>query len=407
MLHFTNQELAKTYHVSVRTIRNWIESARFGKLDLTLHTKGERTYVANTSRNIEIMKALSEKGKKFRPMRAYKVVSPRPEFYEYYTSAQIYDMITNLEIHHEIPRQYNYFDGGAESWDEYTDRLVAEDSPNVINATIRLLESNKGYIDGLLKKYDQVNVIDVGVGNASPVKKFLEHLISQNKMGRYIGLDISPTMLDIASRNIKTWFGDKINFERHEIDINYDRFTHLLAEEHIKKDSARTVNLILLLGGTLCNMRSPEGAFRVIHDSMGKDDLLIYSQKLDSATTRQYFDFNVHPEEPTLAPIHGFIVDMMNIDSTMYDLELGYDEERRERFERIRFKLAVTIKFEFDGGECLIDLNKNDAILIWRSKQQTVTEVINQFAANDFYPLHSSQTSDQEYLLAISRIARD
>jgi hypothetical protein len=166
------------------------------------------------------------------------------------------------------------------------------------------------------------------------------------------------------------------------------------------------VNLILHLGGTLYNLRKPDGAFKVIHDSMGINDYLMQTTKLDSEATRKHFDFNVKPGEPLLAPIHGFIVDLLGIDPTFYSLELGYDAEHRERYERIRFKLAVTIEFEFNGGKRVISFDKGDAVLIWRGWQYGALDVADQFDRNSFYTLHASQTADREYLLTIAQVKR-
>lgn len=407
MLYFKNVELAEKYHISLGTVRNWIEAAQNGKLDIALHTKDSKSYVANTASNIAAIEQLVKGRRKYRNTKAVKMVTPRSEFYKLYNQEQIYDIVTNLEMHREIPRQYNYFDGGADHWDAFTQRLAAEETPNVLTSTLKLLEKNQGYIDGLLAGYKRVNVVDIGVGNALPVRDLLARLLEQGVLGRYIAIDISAEMLEIARRNLKEWFGDKVAFEGHKLDINYDRFATLLANEYIKKDANNTANLILLLGGTLCNMRAPDGAFKIIHDSMGINDFLIHTQKLDSPETRRHFDFNVDPGSSAPAPIHGLVVDLLNIDKSLYRLELGYDEQRHERYERLRFKVALTIKFSFDGGERVIDFNKGDAILIWRSWQQLALEVINQFDRNDFYLLQTSQTEDQEYILTVSRVKRD
>jgi uncharacterized SAM-dependent methyltransferase len=266
---------------------------------------------------------------------------------------------------------------------------------------------NKGYIDELLAPYKQVNVVDVGVGNVYPVKGLLAHLLAQGKLGRYIALDISPEILKIARSNVEKWFGDKVAFEGYEQDINYDRFSKLLANEYVKHDAKDTVNLILLLGGTLSNMRYSDGGYRVVHDSMGINDLLIHTTKLDTEYTRRFFDFDIQPGETRLAPIHRLVVDLLNIDPAFYDVEMGYDSKWHQRFEQIKFKVALSITFSFPTGKRTVELNKGDAVLVWRGLQQTADDVKEQFDRNDFYLLQTSQTENQEYILTISRVKRD
>lgn len=407
MLYFKNSDLAYTYHVSVRTVRNWIESAKQGKLDLTLHTHGQRMYVSNTARNIATIERLVEEGKKYRPHRAVKTVTPKPEFYTLYNEAQVYDIVSNLEIHHEIPREYNYFDGGATHWDKYVQRFATEETPNNLTAALRLLEQNRFYLDDLLSRYDQVNVVDIGVGNAYPVKELLAHLLEQEKLGRYLAIDISPDILTLASANIQKWFDDRIRFEDYELDISHERFSNILAEEYIKPDAQKTGNLILFLGGTIQNFRQPDAAWRVIHDSMGLNDILIHTQKLDTESSRRYFDFNVDPGRTVLAPIHRVVVDMLNIDESLYSIEMGYDAIKKVRLERIRLKTALNVRFEFAGGERIVEFEKGDTILLWRAWQDSALDVINQLDRSDFYPLHVSQTDDHEFILTVSQIKRD
>lgn len=409
MLYFKNSELADTYHVSVRTVRNWIKMAKEGKLDLTLHADAGHVYVSNTTGNIARIEELVKKGKKFRPHHTIKSVTPKPEFYNLYTPAQIYDIVTNLDIHREVPRQYNYFDGGASYWDRYTQRLSEESSPNLLTSTIRLLEINASYIDNLLEKYKRVNIVDIGVGNALPVKAFISRLIEKKKLGRYIAIDISPEMLHIAEKNMAKWFGKKVDFEGYEFDINYERLRTILAEESLSKNAKETVNVALFLGGTLENLQEPDGALRAIHDSLGRKDLFIQSLKLDAENSRRFFDFNSQPQATTsLAPNHRFIFDLLNIDEEFYTVEMGYDSDLNARYIRVRLKVALTIHFEFDeSGECDIDFNKDDTILLWRYWHQTGLEVLEQLSRNKFHTLQASETADQEYQMTISQVKRD
>jgi len=68
---------------------------------------------------------------------------------------------------------------------------------------------------------------------------------------------------------------------------------------------------------------------------------MIHTTKLDTQDTRRYFDFNLQPGETKLADIHGLVVELLNIDRTFYDVELGYDPNLKQRFERIRLKVAL------------------------------------------------------------------
>lgn len=407
MLYFTNQELAEANHVSVRTVRNWIESAREGKLDLALQEKGQRYYIANTSKNALIIQDLVNKNKKYRPHRAQKTVAPQSKFYELYNQDQLYDLVSNLQINHEIPRQYNYFGEGAENWDRYANRLATEDTGNLLKSTLELLEYNECYLDHLLGKYERVNVIDIGVGNALPVKEFLTHLQNQGKLGRYIAIDISPSMLDIAEKNVRSWFGDNIQYEGYALDIDHERFGNLLANEYIKSDSDKTTNLVLFLGSTIANFKKPASILQVIHDSMGINDFFLHHQTLDTLTGRRYFDFKSAPTNSSLAPNHRYIFDLLNIDETLYDVEMGFDADLHERYIKVELKIALSIRFLFDAGERIVSFNKGDKIQLWRHRHNSIVDILQMLHDSEFRTLQASRSTDQQSLLTISRIEHD
>lgn len=405
MLYFKNPELAENYHVSLRTVLNWIEAAKQGKLELELYEQKGRFYIANTTKNVSTIENMVTERKKYRNTRGFKVISPKPAFYKLFTDQQLFDIVAGLETYHEIQRQYNYFDGGADYWDKYANRMATEQQPNLLTSTIKLFLMNQSYIDDLLSEYKRVNVVDVGVGNSLPVKGFIERLLAQGRLGRYIALDISPKMLEIAKRNVEDWFGGKVKFEGYQRDINYVRFADLLIGEYVKDDAQHTVNLVLVLGGTLGNLRSPDSALKVIQSSMGRSDLFIQSLKLDTSTSRRFFDFNITPGVTTLSPNHRFIFDMLNIDSSFYDVEMGYDPRDKQRYIQVRLKIALSLVFDFAKGKRVVELNKGDTILLWRYWHQDAFATIRQLDRDGFHLLHASETEDQEYMLTISRVA--
>lgn len=405
MQYFKHTQLAELYSVSKRTVGTWVESAKNGKLPLQLIEIKGKSYIANTAKNMALIVQLVEKGKKYKNSRGQKSVKPLPEFYELYSHQQIFDIISNLDVHREVPRQYNYFSNGASHWDGYARRLWGEDTPNIINSTVELLHSNLDSINRLISDGKRVNVIDIGPGNCLPVKELLTHLIYESdSLARYIAIDISEEMLKIAERNIKKWFGDRVQFEGHVRDVTYQRFDDLLVEDTLRSGNEETVNLVLFLGGTPANFRSPDDSLRAICNSMGRKDVFIYSDKLDSQTARRFFDFNSGDDPQPLQPQRKFLVDLLGIDESLYEVETGFDQAARCRYLRLRLKIALSITFTFPQGSRRLDFNKDETLLIWRAWHQTAHEIINQFERTGFTLLQTSTTQDRDYLLVAAAV---
>jgi hypothetical protein len=407
MLYFKHSQLAEDYKVSLKTVHNWIDAAKQEKLDLQLYEEKSRVYVANTPANIIMLEKLADKGKKYRNSLHHKTVTPKSEFYDLYTSRQILDIISNLNIHREVPRQYNYMDGGADNWDSWLKRLESESTSNILKGTIKLMNDNLVPLDQLIEGNRKINVIDVGVGNAAPVKELLGHLIGKNLLSRYIAIDISESMLKIAERNIEQWFNGKVKFEGHIKDISYERFDDLLIEDMLSDHSESTINLVLLLGGTPTNFRNPSDVLRVVYGSMGDRDLLMVTDKADTENSRRYFDFGNGRGNLRLSASHRFILDLMNIDESLYDVEMGFNEAKHMRYIRVRLKAALTINFKFEDSERSVNFEKGDTILLLRVWHRPLLRLVSDFEEVGFRLLHANLTRDREYLLTISGVDKE
>lgn len=404
MVYFKHSELVENYRVSLKTIHNWIDAAKQGKVDLRLHQENGKTYIANSPGNVAILENLANKGKKYRNTRHQKIITPKPEFYDLFSRRQILDIIHNLNIHKEIPRQYNYFNGGATNWDNWLKRLEVDATPNILKNTIELMHNNLGAIDYLLTDYKRVNVIDIGVGNAMPTKDLLAHLVDRGVLHRYIAIDISQEMLDIAERNVKQWFGDKVRFEGHIRDISYERFDDVLIDDMLGSEAEQTVNLMLLLGATPNNFLNPSDVLKTVYGSMGNNDLLVYTDKYDTEASRRYFDFSATPGTSPLSANHSFMPEILNIDPSLYDVEMGFNEQKRMRYIRLRLKTAVIINFHFEDSERNVELEKGDTILLLRVWHKTAVENISDFEKTGFKLLQASMTRDRQFMLTISGV---
>ena len=402
MKYFKNTELAKLYNISEKSVRNWIDSSEMGKLDLQLHKEKGKSFVANTSANTKIIENLVQKGKKYKNTRGFKTLQPSEKFYSLYSPKQVIDIISNLDIHREIPVQYTYFNSGAKRWDDYTRNLLEADETNALSNTVNLLDVNIKYLDELLEGYANVNIIDLGVGNALPVRSFLNHFIDKGTLRRYIGIDISKELLDIAEQNIREWFGNKVHFEGHVRDIVYDRFDDLLVSESFGDKAESTINIVLFLGGTLSNFRDPEHALSTIHDSMGKGDLMFFTKKLDTERARRFFELAAPGNQAIDLVLH-----FLNVDKSYYNLEPVFDEQKKARELYARLKVALSIEFELGGQKRTVELNKGEGILLWRARHQNTIEIIEQFSKADLELIQSTRSKDQTYILTISKIKTD
>lgn len=406
MKYFKNVEAARIYHVSEKSIRNWIEAAEKRKNSLDLHEHNGKHYLANTAENQATIKNLVERGQKYKNSRAQKIIRPLPEFYTLYSPEQIFDMLSNLNVRSEIPLQYAYFDKGAQYWDNYTQRLFKEESNNTIRATTQLINSNLDHIDKLLEDSHHVNVIDLGVGNALPVRGLLEHLLDKELLNRFIGIDDSEEMLKIANQNINEWFSDKkIIFEKYIKDINYDRFSHLTAEDAFNDGSNKVTNLILLFGGTLSNMQVPSRVLQLINDSMGRNDLFLHILKLDSPNSRRSFNFSDKYGNQKLDKILiGNAVSLLGITEDLYETEYTFEEDKKSRFVRIIPKIDIVLEFELGRAKRSILLRKGKRITIMRIRHQSALDSLQEFDKAGFDLLHASKTPDEEHLFTIFKV---
>ncbi|HUC90109.1 MAG TPA: L-histidine N(alpha)-methyltransferase [Patescibacteria group bacterium] len=412
IVYFKNVELAEKYRISEATVRNWIKMSKDGKLNLSLVDVKGRTYVTNSPGNIALINSMVSTNRKYRNTKAECRVSVGPEFYRIFEKRYMYDIIRNLELKREIPRQYNYFADGADRWDVYATEQYHDMQPSMTKATTVLLSECKDFLDRRLAHFDYLNVIDMGMGNVLPAKELLSSLYASKKLARYIAVDLSPRMLDIAERNVKEWFGDSFPFEAYRRDISCERFPEIVMNEYLLRGSIRprTGNLFLLLGDTPTNFAVPNDAFRTICESMQPGDFLISTGKIETQDMQPEWYIHDYPSTPrhfTLTPRHRYVFDLLGISPSYYQAEIGYDKELGYRYVRARLKIAITLKFEFEDGERTVHLEKGDTILLWRSWQVTAHDFVAQFDHSGFYVLHSSQTEDHAYIITVAEVKRD
>lgn len=210
-----------------------------------------------------------------------------------FNDSQLAEILSSLETKCEIPKKYSYFDTGVDNWavrsinseEELTlytetkcDQITFAQTPDY-----QMLYALLNLFLGVGADGYTVNVVDVGCGTGYPVLPILTFLNERDRFGKYIAIDISPGMTDIAVNNLKqTGRLETTKFEQYVHDFEENHFADL-----ILKETNKELNVFLFMGSILSNMRDGSRVLANIRNSMNTGDLLwigtplsITSQKL-------------------------------------------------------------------------------------------------------------------------------
>ncbi len=402
MKYLKNTELAEMYKVSEDTITNWVKSAKKKKIALQVVEEGKRTYVVNTSDNHLVLRALSESGKKYKNRRSLKVVTPKPEFYKVFNEDQVIDLVADLEANREIDLKHVYFREGEKSWDDYIIESLNEKSANTPKNTIELLKMTQDYIYELVKNNKKINFVDIGVGNGMTIRYFLEYFLSKGIINKYIGIDYSIDVINKAKNNLTEWFGDSLKTEFHVRDITNQGLKDILfVNAQGVNQTVEYANLILFVGSTIENQRLHSQALNIIKNSLGPSDVFILGQTLDAYSLKLENKLNKAGNEAFI-----FILELLNIDSEMYDLNGYYDKKTDSRFIRADLLTDVHVLIETKRIKKVIKLSNKDHIILLRHKHHNLPDIVKGLSAINFDILNVTTSLDHANVNTISMLPK-
>ncbi|HSD55635.1 MAG TPA: L-histidine N(alpha)-methyltransferase, partial [Candidatus Saccharimonadales bacterium] len=282
-------------------------------------------------------------------------------------------------------------------WDNYLQKLASTERGNILKATIDLLAQDSDQLLESIKDVRKVRIIDLGVGNGLAVEKFIQTLEATGKLETYIGVDTSKNLLDKTASNINMWTRGSISIKTYERDFTCERFHDLLAH------ADDTLNIVLLLGGTVGNFREPKKALQNIRESMGGDDILVATNKLDSQIARKFFDFSTKDDQSELSFHSKFMLSLLSIKEDYYRVEQFFDKERKARFIQVSLKFNVCIHFKTDSGDKSVKITKGSSILLLRMWEWSDLEMMSMLHETSFSQQRMIKTSDNEYILLVAK----
>jgi uncharacterized SAM-dependent methyltransferase len=401
----TNTEIANTFNVSKTTVSRWLEGSVEGRNNLIVEKRDKKVYVLKNEHNYAEMLKLKEEGIKYRASTSYVEVSPKQEFYEVFNESQQIEIINNLELRKEILHKYTYINGGAGMWDVFYTKSMTSGTYLTPFRVMNLLENNFDYIEYKIKRFDKVNIIEVGPGNGKPIKDFLDRLNKANKLNSYVALDISQNMCEIVERNIKDWFPN-ILVKYYICDIeNYDISKVLFESKYNHEPDESVINIVMYLGSTIGTHRDIHTILRNFSNGMTKDDLLIVSNTLDTTKNRSGVGF-AKSEDSVLQ--NSWIPKWMGINISHCEFETKYDSYQGG-WKTLYFKpdQDYCINFNFSDISRKVYLAKGEEIIVWRHKMSVLKSLIQDFEATELQPIQLSLENDLSYIFAVCQAANN
>ena len=327
---------------------------------------------------------------------------PSSEFYSIFSEGEVLEIIQALEVKREIPLKYSYKGRGAKIWDNFYLKYLIPKWYRTSNIEIDLLRENFEYINESLKNLEKINVIDVGAGNSYPAKEFISKLNKLGKVNKYTALDISEELLVLSQKNFKKWF-PAIDFTSYPIDIENSYFSKTLLKNQANFEMEDTAQVILHLGVTIGNHQNRIRVLKNFRDSMGKNDLLVFTNETGSNSQwdgRVRGGFKYHAEQ-----IYVWIKDKIGIRAEDCELVRKYDLETDSIVANIKFRHNYTICFSFMGLNKNIEISEGEEVTIWRHHKYEMPELLQEIEQAGLKLVHYNTNKYLSHIMVICQVA--
>jgi hypothetical protein len=367
MPNLKNVEIARKYNISEAAVTGWIKDSQNKLNNLQLEKVKNKFQVIDNEHNQAELQRLSDNGKKYRALTSYKKVYVGDEFYQIFSQDEQLELYTDLLLNRKVNLKFYYKGSGANVWDSSFKSTFS----GIQNTTEILIQNSLQTLISRFSDSEKINLIDIGIGNGYPVKSLLTSLKDQNKLGNYIGVDISDTMAKIASDNLKTWF-PKVSFNFITRDIENFKFTTTLIQAKAQIEGSS--NLICFLGNTISNQTDQVNTLSNIKSGMLKNDLLMFTTSIDSIQNRSLLNYMKNDPETDLK--YAWIPLLFGIDVSKCNVVLEFDSANNRKIKAIELDKDYDIVFKQFGKEEVVKLLKGERLLRWEHYLYTLQEVI-------------------------------
>jgi len=137
--------------------------------------------------------------------------------------------------------------------------------------------------------------------------------------------------------------------------------------------------------------------------SLGPNDLLITTTKTGTPQARMYFDF-AQPAVAKLSHHHSEVFNLLDLDESLYEIDMGFDSGRLIRYVGARLKFATDIIFKVGSKEYVVRFNKNEKITLLGVWDDSIEQNLDFFDSHGLELMQMNFTETREYQLAVYRL---
>jgi uncharacterized SAM-dependent methyltransferase len=309
------------------------------------------------------------------------------------TKSQELELLSALESRAESSIKFAYIGDGCERW-----RKVAEKSRENMGLEYEedlLKRDSLPFIfRNITKETDLINIIDFGCGDGVPILPIFEHLVSLSVPNiNYIPVDISQSMLDLATQTIKDKFSS-ISISPILFDFEKGEIIEKILQFPRNKNSH---NYFFLLGNTIGNFDNTEKVLSNLKMSMFSDDYLIIGNQISNLLNTSKI-VNYYQDKDKF----DFFVRILQ----NYGMECRFEElliKWNEKEKQIEGFLVLEKDRSIVINERVLTFEKNEEILLFISKkyiEESIVEILNR--AGFRIDLFTTNTKKDNCIISVS-----
>jgi uncharacterized SAM-dependent methyltransferase len=312
-----------------------------------------------------------------------------------FSHRQLSELITAIKGRSEIPLKFSYITKkGTKVWDRIA-KLRGVNPRGINSVESNLLSAKADAFLSSFKNLKKLNIIDIGPGNASPVMLLLNRLNDMGVEFRYVPVDISMEMLNLAEKNVRKAFPN-IPIKKVQLDFELGNFPEITYD--LRKNGYQ--NFMLFLGSTLGNQSDRNRVLTNFRDSMTSDDYLAIGVEL--VNLYKIDKLLLQYDVPEVKAMGFATAEYLGLKQSDGEFEIKFDTERHQ--VEVDFRMLKNRRLKI--AEENIVLEKDDRLLLFISHKFTEWLFAKVLAEVGFRIELLTTSSEKGYSLAMCQPSR-